>query len=84
VGKPHPINGEVPKAFVVLNEGAKAEERELMNFVNDKVASYKAIQEVEFRTDLPMTITGKILKRELRETGQNIEMMKGNPKNVAD
>jgi len=72
VGIPHPIDGEIPKAFVVLKEGAIAAEKELMNFVNDRVASYKAIQEVEFRTDLPTTITGKILKRELRKTAQDI------------
>ena len=68
IGKPDSIDGEVPKAFIVLNQGATVTKEELMKFVNDRVANYEAIREVEFRTDLPMTALGKVLKRELRET----------------
>jgi len=67
IGKPDPVAGEVPKAFVVLKEGMKATENEIMEFVNEKVAPYKAIREVEFRTELPMTLVGKVLKRVLQE-----------------
>ena len=67
IGKPDVVAGEVPKAFIVLKEGAKATETEIMSFVNQKVASYKAIREVEFRSQLPMTLVGKVLKRELQE-----------------
>jgi len=67
IGKPDPVAGEIPKAFVVLKEGATATEKEIMNFVNAKVAPYKAIRELEFRTELPMTLVGKVLRRELLE-----------------
>jgi long-chain acyl-CoA synthetase len=67
VGKPDPIVGEVPKAFVVLKDGATATETEIMAFVNEKVAPYKAIHEIEFRKDLPLSPAGKVLKRVLQE-----------------
>jgi long-chain acyl-CoA synthetase len=67
IGKPDPVAGEIPKAFIVLKEEAKATEAEIMSFVNQKVASYKAIKEVEFRSQLPTTLVGKVLKRELQE-----------------
>lgn len=67
IGKPDPVAGEIPKAFVVLKEGTTATEKEIMGFVNAKVAPYKAIRELEFRTELPMTLVGKVLKRELLE-----------------
>ncbi|MEM0482210.1 MAG: long-chain fatty acid--CoA ligase [Nitrososphaerota archaeon] len=67
VGKPDPVAGEIPKAFVVLKEGAAATEEEIMKFVNERVAPYKAIREVEFRKELPTTMVGKVLRRVLRE-----------------
>jgi long-chain acyl-CoA synthetase len=67
IGKPDPVAGEIPKAFVVLKEGTTATKKEIMGFVNAKVAPYKAIREVEFRTELPMTLVGKVLRRELLE-----------------
>jgi len=67
IGKPDPVAGEIPKAFVVLKEGKTATEKEIIDFVNEKVAPYKAIREVEFRTELPMTLVGKVLRRVLQE-----------------
>jgi long-chain acyl-CoA synthetase len=67
VGKPDPVTSEIPKAFVVLKEGKTATAEEIKQFVNSKVAPYKAIREVEFRTELPMTPVGKVLKRVLLE-----------------
>ncbi len=67
VGKPSPVVGEVPKAFVVLKDGAKATEAEIIAFVNEKVAPYKAIREVEFRKELPISAAGKVLRRMLQE-----------------
>jgi long-chain acyl-CoA synthetase len=67
IGKPDPAAGEIPKAFVVLKEGAAALEKEIMEFVNSKVAPYKAVREVEFREELPLSSAGKVLKRLLRE-----------------
>ena len=67
VGKPDPVAGEIPKAFVVLKDGATATEEEIKKFVNEKVAPYKAIRELEFRKELPMTLVGKVLRRVLQE-----------------
>lgn len=67
IGKPDPVASEIPKAFIVLKDGAKASEDEIKEFVNEKVAPYKAIREVEFRTELPMTLVGKVLRRVLLE-----------------
>jgi len=67
VGKPDPVAGEIPKAFVVLKEGATATEEEIMDFVKEKIASYKTVREVEFRKELPMTLVGKVLRRALKE-----------------
>jgi long-chain acyl-CoA synthetase len=67
VGKPDPVAGEIPKAFVVVKDGATATEEEIEKFVNEKVAPYKAIRELEFRKELPMTLVGKVLRRVLQE-----------------
>ena len=67
VGMPDELSGEIPKAFVVRKDGAEATEEELIEWVRDKVAPYKRIREVEFREELPMTLVGKVLKKELRE-----------------
>jgi len=67
IGKPDPVAGEIPKAFIVLKEGKTATADEIKEFVNGKVARYKAVREVEFRTELPMTMVGKVLKRVLQE-----------------
>jgi len=71
VGKPDPIVGEIPKAYVVLKEGAQATEEEITEFVKEKVAPYKAIREVEFRKELPLSAAGKVLKRVLQEEEKN-------------
>jgi long-chain acyl-CoA synthetase len=67
IGKPDPIAGEIPKAYIVLKEDSKTKKEEIMDFVNKRVASYKAIREIEFRKELPLSTVGKILKRVLKE-----------------
>jgi long-chain acyl-CoA synthetase len=67
IGKPAPVVGEIPKAFIVLKNGAQATEAEIMAFVKDKVAPYKAVREVEFRQQLPISAAGKVLRRTLQE-----------------
>lgn len=67
IGKPSPTVGEIPKAFIVLKEGATASEAEIMEFVKAKVATYKIIREVEFRKELPISPAGKVLRRVLQE-----------------
>jgi long-chain acyl-CoA synthetase len=67
VGKPSPWVGEIPKAFIILKVGANATGSEIMDFVKEKVALYKAVREVEFRQELPISAAGKVLRRELQE-----------------
>jgi long-chain acyl-CoA synthetase len=66
VGVPHDTHGEEVKAFVIPKEGAEVTAEELIEWAKERLAGYKYPREVEFRTELPMTSTGKILKRELR------------------
>jgi long-chain acyl-CoA synthetase len=67
IGKPDAASGEVPKAFIVLKDDAKMSAEEIMTFVNNKVAPYKAIREIEFRKELPISSAGKVLRRVLQE-----------------
>jgi long-chain acyl-CoA synthetase len=67
VGKKDWFTGEVPKAFIVLKEGMAASAKEIMAFVNDKIAPYKAIRDVEFRKELPISGAGKVLRRQIKE-----------------
>ena len=65
VGVPHESLGEEVKAFVIKQAGAEITEDELIGWCRDQIAAYKCPRIVEFRESLPMTATGKILKREL-------------------
>jgi len=67
IGVPHEKRGETVKAFVVLREGQTATEQELMDFCREQMAAYKIPRLVEFRDDLPKTVIGKVLRRELRD-----------------
>lgn len=67
IGKPDPVASEIPKAFIVLKEGKTATAEEIKQFVNSRVAPYKAVREIEFRAELPMTLVGKVLRRVLQE-----------------
>jgi len=72
VGAPDPtgVRGNVVKAFVVLAEGYQASEaltRELQDHVKSTTAPYKYPRIIEYVKELPKTISGKIMRRELRE-----------------
>jgi long-chain acyl-CoA synthetase len=67
IGIPHPKRGEAVKVFIVLKEGATATQEEMIAFCHEKLAKYKWPTEVEFRTDLPKSNVGKVLKKELRQ-----------------
>jgi acyl-CoA synthetase (AMP-forming)/AMP-acid ligase II len=58
---------EIPKAFVVLREGADLGADDVMAFVDERVAPYKKVREVEFIDAIPKNPSGKILRRELKE-----------------
>jgi long-chain acyl-CoA synthetase len=66
VGVPHETHGEEIKAFVIRKPDAEITEDELIAWGKENFASYKYPRIIEFRDELPMTATGKILKRELR------------------
>jgi long-chain acyl-CoA synthetase len=65
IGVPHDSHGEEVKAVVILNEGATVTEDELVEWGKNEMAAYKYPRIIEFVPSLPMTATGKILKREL-------------------
>lgn len=65
VGVPHPTHGEDVRAFVVPAPGTDLTEAELIAWCRERMAAYKYPRGVEFRESLPLTSTGKILKREL-------------------
>ncbi|MEU7051346.1 long-chain-fatty-acid--CoA ligase [Streptomyces eurythermus] len=65
VGVPHESHGEEIKAFVILDRGAEARPDELIAWGREQMAAYKYPRIVEIVQSLPMTSTGKILKREL-------------------
>ncbi len=66
IGVAHDSHGEEIKAYVILKEGVQASAEEIILWCKENMAAYKYPRVVEVRTDLPMTATGKILKRELR------------------
>jgi acetyl-CoA synthetase len=70
VGVPDPVRTESIKAFIVLKEGTPPSPTLVANirdFVRDHLAKHEVPRDIEFVSTLPMTTTGKILRRELRE-----------------
>ncbi len=67
VGVPDPRRGETVKAFIVLKEGETATEQEIIAFCRERLAPYKVPKLVEFRTELPKSAVGKLLRRALVE-----------------
>ena len=64
-GVPDAAKGEAVKAWVVLRAGQSATEDELRKQCREKLAPFKVPASIEFRTELPKTLVGKILRREL-------------------
>jgi long-chain acyl-CoA synthetase len=64
-GIPDPKRGETVKAWVVPQPGETLTVEEIRDWCKDKMAAYKVPTQVEFRTELPKTTVGKILRREL-------------------
>ena len=65
VGMPDEYRGETVKAFVVLKEGRTASEEEFIAFCGEHLAKYKVPTSIEFRSELPLSALGKVLRREL-------------------
>ena len=68
VGVPDDYRGEAVKAFVVLKDGCRAAPEELVAHCRARLSHYKVPRAVEFRTELPTSGAGKLLRRALRET----------------
>ena len=66
-GLPDPTWGESVSAAVVLRPGTTATAQDLVQFVKDKIAHFKAPRTIEFLTELPKTGSGKIQKKVLRD-----------------
>jgi len=69
VGVPDAYRGETVKAFIALKEGLQdtVTEQEIISFCKQRMAAYKYPRQVEFVSEIPKTLTGKFLRRHLRE-----------------
>jgi long-chain acyl-CoA synthetase len=67
IGVPDERMGEIPKAYISLKPGEAATEKEILDYVEERLAKYKKLRAVEFVEALPKGPTGKILRRALRE-----------------
>ncbi|MEM7653667.1 MAG: AMP-binding protein, partial [Pseudomonadota bacterium] len=70
VGVPDPIRTEIVKAFLVVKDGVTPDaalESEIQSFVKERLAAYEYPRAIAFVESLPMTTTGKIMRRELRK-----------------
>jgi len=69
VGKPDPLRTEIVKAFLVLRPGIVPSDQlagDIRDFVKERLSAHEYPREIEFVDALPMTTTGKIIRRELR------------------
>ena len=70
IGRPDPVRTEIVKAFIVLRESSPPSPemaQEIQQFVKQRLAAHEYPREIEFLTGLPMTATGKIMRRELKQ-----------------
>ena len=64
---PHEYRGETLKAYVVIEPGAEATEDELLEDVGKRLARFKCPESIEIVADLPHLLTGKVMRRMLRD-----------------
>jgi long-chain acyl-CoA synthetase len=67
VGIPEEFKGEMIKAYIVLKDGAAATAEEIIGFCREQLSKFKVPKSVEFRSELPKTLVGKVLRRVLRD-----------------
>jgi acetyl-CoA synthetase len=66
VGKPDALRTEIVKAYVVLKDGVQVSETDLQSWVKSRLASYSYPREIAFVDSLPMTVTGKVIRKDLK------------------
>ena len=64
------VKGELAKAYVIASEGEALTEAEIIEYCREHLAPYKVPRNVQFVSDLPMTSTGKIMRRRLKDIDQ--------------
>jgi acetyl-CoA synthetase len=72
VGKPDPVRTEIVKAFIVLKSdttGSEALAADIRDFVRTRLSAHEYPREIAFIDQMPMTTTGKIIRRKLRDRG---------------
>jgi len=70
IGKPDPLRTEIVKAFIVLKQAKSASDAlrlEIQEYVRTRLAAHEYPREIDFVEELPMTATGKIIRKTLRE-----------------
>ncbi len=70
IGSPDEVRGEIVKAFIVLNPQFAPDEalkKDIQSFVKNRLAAHEYPREVEFIAELPLTATGKIMRKDLRK-----------------
>ncbi|MGF1504684.1 MAG: long-chain fatty acid--CoA ligase, partial [Anaerolineae bacterium] len=73
IGVPSEKWGEVGCAFVVLREGKRLKEKDVIGFLKKRLASYKVPKQVIFMNSLPISGAGKVQKTELRKTAAELQ-----------
>jgi acyl-CoA synthetase (AMP-forming)/AMP-acid ligase II len=68
IGVPDEEAGEIPVGFIALKQGTEATEDSVVQFVAERVATYKQLRKVNFVEQIPKSASGKILRRVLRES----------------
>ena len=81
IGKPDALRTEIVKAYIVLKSGIEPRETlidDLKSFVKDRIANHSYPREISFIQALPMTVTGKVIRKDLRALAiQELEQQKG-------
>ena len=67
IAVPHEKWGESPLALIIRRPGAAADEEQIREWANERLAKHQRLLAVEFRDEFPRNAVGKILKKQLRE-----------------
>ena len=65
IGVPDPYRGEQPRAYVTLNDGAKADGAELRDWLNPQLGKHERVDDVVVRLTMPKTMIGKLSRKDL-------------------